>query len=132
MSESKGKHAIQSDLGRARGLGASHHGFGHWWQQRVTAVSNAVLMLWLVCAVAQMPGWSHVEFTQWLAQPVNAVLMILSVISVFFHAALGTQVITEDYVGGGMRIATVTGIRFVLFGGAVLSIFSILKIALGA
>jgi len=132
MSNNHGKHGIQSDLGRARGLGSSHHGFGHWWQHRVTAVSNFILMLWLVCAVAQMPGWTHIEFTQWLAQPMNAVLMILSIISVFFHAALGTQVIAEDYIGGATRLITVVGIRFVLLAGAVLSIFSILKVAFGA
>ena len=49
-----------------------------------------------------------------------------------FFAALGAQVITEDYVGGPLRIVTVTGIRFVLLAGAVLSIFSVLKIAFGA
>jgi succinate dehydrogenase / fumarate reductase membrane anchor subunit len=130
MSNNHGKHAIQSDLGRARGLGSSHHGFGHWWQQRVTAVANLLLMLWLACAVASMPGWTHGEFTAWLAQPVNAVLMILSVISVFFHAALGVQVILEDYVGGAARVVSVTAVRFALFGGAALAILSVLKIAL--
>lgn len=127
-----GKHAIQSDLGRARGLGASHHGFSHWWQQRVTAVSNLLLMLWLVCAVVAMPGWSHAEFSAWLAQPVNAVLMILALVSIFMHAALGLQVIIEDYVGGAMRVIVMTAIRFGLFAAAALAIFSVLKIALGA
>jgi succinate dehydrogenase / fumarate reductase membrane anchor subunit len=58
--------------------------------------------------------------------------MILSIISIFLHAALGTQVIAEDYIGGATRLVTVMGIRFVLFAGAVLSIFSVLKVAFGA
>ena len=57
------KHALQSGLGRARGLGASHHGVGHWWHQRITAIANIPLMLWLAWSVARMPGWSYEEFT---------------------------------------------------------------------
>lgn len=120
----------QSGLGRARGLGASHHGVGHWWHHRVTAVSNLLLMLWLVWSVMNMTGWSYAEFTMWLAQPVNAVLMILACISVFYHAALGTQVIAEDYIhAGGLKLATLLGLRFFFFAGAVACIFSVVKIA---
>ena len=32
-------------LARARGLGAAHDGLGHWKMQRLTAISNAVLVL---------------------------------------------------------------------------------------
>lgn len=120
----------QSDLGRARGLGSSHHGVGHWWHQRVTAVSNLFLMLWLVWTVMNMPGWSYAEFTLWLAAPVNAVLMILACISVFYHAALGTQVIAEDYIHAeGLKIVTLLALRFFFLAGAVACIFSVLKIA---
>lgn len=124
------KHAVQSDLGRARGLGASHHGFGHWWHQRVTAVANLFLMLWLAWSVATMAGWDYGAFTSWLAAPLNAVLMILAVISVFYHAALGTQVIAEDYIHAqGLKLATLLLLRFTCFAGAVACLFAILKIA---
>jgi succinate dehydrogenase / fumarate reductase membrane anchor subunit len=127
---SHNKHALQSDLGRARGLGSSHHGVGHWWHQRVTAIANIPLMLWLVWSVINMPGWSFEQFTTWLAAPINAVLMILAVISVFYHAALGTQVIAEDYIHTEwMKIAKLLCLRLFFLAGAVACIFSILKIA---
>lgn len=121
---------IKSPLARARGLGASHDGVTHWWHQRITAFANIPLMIWLVWSVIQMETWSHADFTGWLAQPVNSILMILAVISVFYHAALGTQVIAEDYIHHeGLKVFKLVGIKLFFFGTAVACIFSILKIA---
>lgn len=123
---------FKSPLSRARGLGAAHDGVTHWWHQRMTAVANLPLMLWLVWAVAHMPGWSHGEFTAWLAAPVNAVLMICALISVCYHAALGTQVIVEDYFHvEWMKITKLIGIRLFFTATGVACIFAVLKIALG-
>ncbi len=121
---------LKTPLARARGLGASHHGVSHWWHQRMTAVANLPLMIWLVWAVVHMQGWTYIEFTAWLAVPVNAILMILSVISVFYHAALGTQVIVEDYFHiEWMKIAKLIGIKLFFIAAGVACVFSILKIA---
>lgn len=121
---------IKSPLARAKGLGAAHEGTGHWWHQRVTAVSNLVLMLWLVWSVVNMSGWTYAEFTAWLAAPVNAILMLLAVVSVFCHAALGTQVIAEDYIHHeGLKIVKLAGIKLFFTATAIACIFSILKIA---
>jgi len=121
---------FKSSLARARGLGAAHMGVTHWWHQRLTAVANIPLMLWLVWSVLQMQGWSYEIFTAWLAQPVNAILMILSLLSVFYHAALGSQVIAEDYIHHeGLKIFKLIGMRLFFIGAAVASIFSVLKIA---
>lgn len=127
------KDTIQSPLGRARGLGASHSGVTHWWHQRLTAIANIPLMLWLMWSVLHMPGWAHADFTAWLGQPVNAILMILAVISTFYHAALGSQVIAEDYLHNEwMKMAKIIGIRLFFTGIAVACIFCIMKIAFAA
>jgi hypothetical protein len=44
---------MRSELGKARGLGSAHDGTHHFWLQRVTAVANVPLvmfMLWFVIA----------------------------------------------------------------------------------
>lgn len=129
----QGGNRIETPLARARGLGSAHEGAHHWMAQRFTAVSNLFLMLWLVCSALYMPGWSYPAFTGWLSAPVNAILMILAVISVFYHAALGLQVIVEDYVHNeACKIAKLALIRLVLFAAAVACIFSVLKISFGA
>lgn len=122
---------IKTPLARAKGLGSSHHGTGHWLHQRFTALVNIPLTLWLVWALlTHISGSDYGTFTAWLAQPVNAVLMIFAIMSFFYHAALGAQVIAEDYIGNEvLRFMKVLGIKFYFLAGAVICIFAILKIA---
>ena len=120
-------------LGRARGLGAARGGVGHWKLQRLTAMSNAVLVLWFVFSAMALAGASYEEVRAWLASPVTATLMILLVLSVFQHAPLGLQVIIEDYVHRpGARIAALVLVRFVVAGLAVACIVAILTVAFGS
>jgi succinate dehydrogenase / fumarate reductase, membrane anchor subunit len=120
-------------LARARGLGAARGGLGHWKAQRLTAISNAVLVPWFVFSAMALAGAGYDEIRAWLASPVAATLMILLVVSVFYHAPLGLQVIIEDYVHRpGIRIAAVILVRLVVAGLAVACIVAILMVALGS
>lgn len=121
---------FKNPLARARGLGSTHHGAMHWLHQRATGVANLGLMGWLVWTATQMPAWTYDTFTAWLAQPINAVLMVLVIVTTFYHAALGLQVVIEDYVSSpGKRIVTLAALRFVFVAATIASVFSILKIA---
>jgi succinate dehydrogenase / fumarate reductase, membrane anchor subunit len=120
-------------LGRARGLGAAHGGLGHWKLQRLTAISNAVLVLWFTFSAMALAGASYGEVRAWLASPLTATLMILLVLSVFHHAPLGLQVIIEDYVHHpGIRIAALVLVRLVVAGLAVACIVAILTVVFGS
>lgn len=120
-------------LARARGTGSAHDGTGHWLHQRITAVVNVPLMLWLAWSMTHINAWDYLTFTAWLGQPVNAVLMILSVLMVFYHAALGMQVVYEDYIHHhGLRLIKVVGMKLFFAAAAVACVFAILKIAFGA
>jgi len=51
---------IRSPLGRARGMGSSKHGVGHFIAQRVTAVALIFLVLWaLASALTLANGIRH-------------------------------------------------------------------------
>lgn len=120
---------IETPLARARGLGSTHHGFSHWINERISAVIALPLMLWLVWAVTHMDH-SYEGFTAWLHAPVNAVFMILSVLTIFYHTAMGLQVIVEDYVHCEcLKLIKIYGIKILFIAMAIACIFSILKIA---
>lgn len=124
-------NGIKTPIARARGLGSAKEGSNHWMAQRITAIANIPLVIWLVYSVVALRGASHAEFTSWLAHPLNAILMILFIISVFYHAKLGARVVTEDYVHHeGLKFVKLIGQKLFFVGLGVACIFSILKIAL--
>tara|TARA_B100001750_G_C15440143_1_gene563116 strand:- start:434 stop:838 length:405 start_codon:yes stop_codon:yes gene_type:complete len=126
------KTGLKTPLARARGLGAAKSGVHHWMMQRMTAISNLVLGLWLLYSLVTNADLQYVAGAEsWLANPVNAIGMILFVISSFYHAVLGCQVIIEDYVHNeGFKIFKLVGQRLIFLAMAIACIFSILQVAL--
>ncbi|MAF48695.1 MAG: succinate dehydrogenase, hydrophobic membrane anchor protein [Rhodospirillales bacterium] len=91
---------LRSDLARARGLGSTKDGTGHWWAQRLTAVALVPLGLWFVYAAVSLGGADLAGYKAWLNGPGNLLLMVLFVGTLFYHMQLGIQVVVEDYVHG--------------------------------
>lgn len=117
-------------IGRVRGLGSARSGTHHWISQRITAVGNIVLVLWLIASLLMLPGLDYGSVTGWLAQPLVAVPMILMVANVFYHLRLGLQVLIEDYLHGDAgKLFALLLLNFYAVAGAALAIFSIAKIA---
>lgn len=125
--------SLKSAVGRARGLGSAKEGAGHFWAQRVTAVALIPLTLWFAVAVI---GLSHADYATlkgWLGKPGNASLLLLTVLTVMYHANLGLQVVIEDYVScEAKKIASLIAMKLVTAFLAVFMTVSILKVAIGA
>jgi succinate dehydrogenase / fumarate reductase membrane anchor subunit len=64
--------------------------------------------------------------------PLTALLMVLMLIALFYHAALGLQVIIEDYIHSAAKLPAILLIRFTCFGLAAAGILAVLRIALGS
>lgn len=125
--------SLKSELSRVRGLGASGSGAETWLNERISAIASLPLVFWLIWAVVRMPSWDYSTFVYWLATPINAILMILSVISIFWHAALGSRVIVEDYIHNeAFKFVKLIGIKLFFTAAAIACVFSILKIAFWA
>ncbi|HEX7873356.1 MAG TPA: succinate dehydrogenase, hydrophobic membrane anchor protein [Sphingobium sp.] len=117
-------------VGRVRGLGSAKSGSHHWIIQRITAVGNLVLVLWLIASLLFLPGLDYGAVTGWLAQPLVAVPAMLMLVSIFWHLKLGLQVCIEDYVHGEAgKLALLLLLNFYAIAGAAIGIFSIAKIA---
>ena len=121
-----------TSIGRVRGLGSAHEGAHHWLVQRVTAVSNVVLMVWLVASLLLLPDLTYGTVATYLAKPVPAMAMILLLVSVFWHARLGLQVLIEDYIhDAGSRFGVMTLLNLATIAGAAFGIFCVARLALG-
>jgi succinate dehydrogenase membrane anchor subunit len=121
---------MRSPLGRARGLGSAREGVEHWWMQRVTAAALIPLTLWFVVSLIALTGSDYNAFIAWLKAPFVAILMVLLLVALFHHMALGLQVVVEDYVHSDRaKIPTVVAIRLACFALAVTGIFATVRIA---
>jgi succinate dehydrogenase / fumarate reductase membrane anchor subunit len=124
---------MRSPLGRAIGLGSAKEGVEHWWRQRITAVALVPLSLWFVVVVIRLVGADLDTVYGWLAHPVPGILMILLLAATFYHAALGLQVVIEDYVHGeALKMALLVTTRLACVVFAVAGLFAVLRIALGS
>lgn len=125
--------SMTNPLARARGHGSAKSGVHHWLAQRVTAVFLVFLAGWLVYTVFALAGADYATARAFVARPFNAALLVLLVISMFYHAMLGLQVVIEDYVH---RPAAAITLHFLVRAGAwlgmALAVVNILIIALGA
>lgn len=105
-------------LGRVRGLGSAHHGSHHWLLQRFTAAGNLLTVGYLVFSFLLLTDYSYDNVRLWLAQPLPVLALALMIVSVFWHARLGLQVMIEDYVHGASRFAVILVLNLVTFAGA--------------
>jgi len=127
------KRQLRSPLGRAVGLGSAKEGVEHWWAQRVSAVALIVLGLWFVASLAALAGADRATVVAWLHGPLAAILTILTLAAVFYHSALGLQVVIEDYVHTeGVKLGAVVLVRLLCLALAVAGIFAVLRIAFGS
>lgn len=121
--------SLRTPLAKARGLGSAKHGTHHFWLQRLTALALVPLSLWFLSALVGMTRVDYATVTSWMSSPPNAILLILFVISLFYHAQLGMQVVIEDYIDKEwQKVANIILIKLLSFVAAVASIFAILKV----
>ena len=110
------RQSFRSPLARAVGLGSAKKGSQHWWAERVTAVALVPLTLWFVASIIAHAGSDYATFIGWLQAPLTTLLVILLLIALFHHSALGLQVVIEDYVHSGFKFAAVIAVRLSCYG----------------
>jgi succinate dehydrogenase / fumarate reductase membrane anchor subunit len=120
---------MRSPLSRAIGLGSAKEGASEWWSERVSAVALVPLTLWFATAIIAHSGSDYVTFIGWIRSPLTATLMILLLIALFHHTALGLQVVIEDYVHSGAKFAWIIAVRLGSVAFAVAGIVVTLRIA---
>jgi succinate dehydrogenase / fumarate reductase membrane anchor subunit len=122
--------SIRTPLARARGLGSAKDGTHHWWMQRVTSIALVPLSLYLATQLREGMTADYAAFIAWVSYPPVAIALILFIVTSFYHAALGMQVIIEDYAGSeGWKIALLTLNNLLFFFLGVACLFAITYIS---
>ncbi len=121
---------FRTPISRARGLGASHHGVGHFITERVSGLALIPLALWGVFAGLRLAGIGYEGAIEWVSIPLNAVLLCLLLVVALIHLKGAIQVVIEDYVQGFVikSILVIGNLFLCVLGGAV-GVVSILKVA---
>jgi len=121
---------MRSPLARAIGLGSAKEGVGAWWAERVSAVALLPLTLWFTASIIAHTCSDYATLIVWLRTPLAAILMMLLLIALFYHTALGLQVVIEDYVHSATKFAAVIAVRLGCCALATAGVVAILRIAL--
>jgi len=122
------RQSMRSPLARAMGLGSAKEGVEHWWMERVSAVALVPLTLWFVASIIAHTGSDYATFIAWLRMPLVNILMILLVIALFYHTALGLRVVIEDYVHSWIKFGALAAMHLSCFALAAAGIVAALRI----
>ena len=123
--------SLRTPRSRALGLGASHHGVGHFVIERASGLAMIPLGLWAAWSALTLAAGDYLDAADWIGHPVNAVLLALTLIAALVHVKNAMQVVIEDYI---TRFATkaallLLNVSVCVLAGA-LGLFAILKAAL--
>ena len=125
------KQSIRTPLGQVRGLGSARHGAGHFITQRVSAIALLFLVPWFLITLISAVRGGYDGALIYIADPFNAVLIILTVGAALYHMRLGMQVVVEDYI---LRNSTKTVMlilnTFICITLFAASAYAVLKIAI--
>jgi succinate dehydrogenase / fumarate reductase, membrane anchor subunit len=123
---------MKTPLKKARGLGSAKSGTEHFWHQRLTAMANLPLLIFLAIFIVTHLGATRADLLVSLKNPLITVGLLLTLLSVIWHMRLGLQVVIEDYVHSeGRKLALLTLNMFFTTALGAVGAYSILKMGFG-
>jgi succinate dehydrogenase / fumarate reductase, membrane anchor subunit len=123
---------MKTPLGTVLGLGSAKTGTEHWWLQRVTAIANIPLVIFLIVFVLWHLGADRAALMQSVKHPLIAIALAMSFLSILWHMRLGMQVVIEDYVHGRWRLFCLIGNVFFTIALGIAALYAILSLSFGA
>jgi succinate dehydrogenase / fumarate reductase membrane anchor subunit len=124
---------MATPLAKVRGLGSARRGAETFWRQRMSAVANVPLVLFLIFSILTHIGADYATVRAYLARPLVALLMLALVLSASVHMRIGLKEIIEDYVHGeGAKVAALLLVNFFAIGVGLASTLALVKISLGS
>jgi succinate dehydrogenase / fumarate reductase membrane anchor subunit len=124
---------MATPLRNVRGLGAAHRGTETFWRQRLTAIANIPLTIFVVLSIVAHIGSGYDQMRIYFARPLVAILMLAFILSAAIHMRIGLREIIEDYVHrDGLKTLALIFVTFFATALVLVCGFAILKISFGA
>ena len=122
---------METQQSGVKGPVAAKQGALHRLLQRLTAILLVPLSLWFMASMATLSSIDYTVITTWITTPVTSALLILFVLSLFFHAQLGLQIVIEDHIRSQwQKVANIFLVRLIALIAASASIYTIVRIYL--
>ena len=122
---------LKTAAAKIRGLVAAGHGLQHWCVQRLSAILLAPFSLWFVYSLSVLGDADYNAVSAWFERPLNAALMLGFILLLYYHAALGMQVVIEDYIASEWpRNTCLRLVRLLMASAALGAALAILKVYL--
>jgi succinate dehydrogenase / fumarate reductase membrane anchor subunit len=87
-----------AQMTHSRSAAPRDKGLGHWRWQRISALATLGLMVYFAYMVARIGLMDYAAAAAFVAVPLHALGLVVLLVAGLFHAALGVQMIIEDYV----------------------------------
>lgn len=118
-------------IARIRGLGAAGDALQHWCVQRLSAILLAPFSLWFIYSLTTLGNTDYHAVSAWLGAPLNAALLLIFILLLYYHAALGMQVVLEDYIASERsRAVCLRLVRLLMAVAALSAALAVLKVCL--
>ncbi len=112
---------------------SERHGAGEWTAERLSSLILIPLTLWGLWSAWALSGGGYDGARDWLASPVNAVLLAVTLVIGAWHMGMGLKVIVDDYIHKPVSRSALLGLIGVLcLLVAAASVFFIVRLALGS
>lgn len=112
---------------------SERHGAGEWMAERLSSVILIPLVLWGLWSGWMLSGTGYEGALAWFRDPLNAVLLAVTLIISLWHMNMGLTVIVDDYIhrpSSRNAIVGLIGLFCLVLAGA--SVFFIARLALGS
>jgi succinate dehydrogenase / fumarate reductase, membrane anchor subunit len=124
------RESIRTPLGRVRGLGAAKEGAHHFIAERVSAIALLFLVPWFLVSLLSAVRGGYQASVDFVANPINAVLVLMTVSVSLYHMRIGMRVVIEDYIAKtSTRMILLMLNTFVVFALFVAALFAVLEVA---
>jgi len=123
--------AFRPPSARVAGFGSARKGREHWIAHRVSAIAVIPLGVWFAVSLIAHAGSDYSELVSWVKAPPTTLCLVLLLAAAFHHAALGLQVVIEDYAGSKSKYAALIAVRLLCYALAVGGSLAVLRVAFG-